>query len=154
MYFTNFEAFLEDDVSLLVDKTGTPTRRDFQLAVAVLLLAMAHEDQQYCFAEGEEIALVLSEAFGLCPEDCGGLIDSASLLHQNARKLSFFLETVNYHFDVSQKQQILKMLWLVAEADGVVQQVEAQLATDVRVRLGLTMEQALRAREIAELEAW
>ena len=35
---------------------------------------------------------------------------------------------------------------------GVVKDVEAELAADVRIRLGLSLEQAMHARELAEVE--
>ena len=152
MFFKNIEAFSSDTAPLDVDKSGQPTRYDFQLAISVLLLAMAHQDKEYVREEFEEIQENLSNRFNLSRKECDRLLETAECLRRNATKLDFFLRTIDFHFSLEQKQTILGMIWLVAEADGVIQDVEAQLAADIRVRLGLTLEQALYAREIAAIE--
>ncbi len=152
MFFKNIDQLHDPSESLEFDKDGEPTRRDYQLAVAVLLVTMAYQDREFLLDELEAIRSVLRDRFKLDKQKCESLINTAVLLRNNDRRLDFFLQTIQYHFTSAQKQTILSMLWVVAEADGVIHDVEAELATDLRIRLGLSMEEALHAREMAEVE--
>lgn len=152
MFFKNIDQLEDPSESLEFDKDGEPTRRDYQLAVAVLLVSMAYQDREFLLDELEAIRAVLRDRFKLEKGKCESLINTAVLLRNNDRRLDFFLQTIQYHFSKAQKQTILSMLWVVAEADGVIQDVEAELATSLRIRLGLSMEEALHAREVAEVD--
>lgn len=150
MLFGNLDVLGTDQAALSVDKNGKVTGRDLQLAVAVLLVAMAYEDRHFAPEELDEIAGSLSEEFELNETQCSKLLKTAQALLRNKSRLNFFLETLNFHFTAAQKQQVMRMLWQVAEADGVLHKVEARLAANFRLRLNLSLEQALQARELAE----
>jgi uncharacterized tellurite resistance protein B-like protein len=60
------------------------------------------------------------------------------------------IEAINKNFSSAQREHVLMIVWKIALADGIADQLETGLATTLRQNLDLTMEQAIRARQLAE----
>ena len=136
--------------SLTVDRDGQPTNEDLKLAAAVLLVELAQADSTIEQAESRAILISLEREFGLPREKSFKLLEEATLQARGAGKVGQFVEVINEHFDSNQKQLILAMVWRVISADGIAEKHETAYASDLRSRLGLSLEQSIRARRMAE----
>jgi len=136
--------------SLAVDSQGTQVNGDLRLATAVILLEMAQIDGQYSSDEGRSLFLVLEKEFGLTKEKTHALLEKAEVNVGGQSQLDHFVNIINSHFDVVQKQRILADAWRIISADGETSQSESKFAVRLREKLGLSMEQSLRARKLAE----
>jgi uncharacterized tellurite resistance protein B-like protein len=55
---------------------------------------------------------------------------------------------INSTFDTDRKVNLLRLVWQVAGSDDTAEALEAQLAAWLRSKLGLSLEQAVRARSL------
>jgi uncharacterized tellurite resistance protein B-like protein len=136
--------------TLSVDADGIRASSDLRLATAVILLEIAQIDGAYSSEEGRSIFLTLEKEFGLTKENTHALLEDASINAGGQRRMDHFVEIINSHFDVLQKQRILADAWRIISADGETSQQESKFAVTLREKLGLSMEQSLRARKLAE----
>lgn len=136
--------------SLVVDSHGTQVDGDLRLATAVILLEMAQVDGQYTSDEGRSLFLLLEKEFGLTKEKTHALLERAEINVGGQTRLDHFVGIINSHFDILQKQRILADAWRIISADGETSQQESKFAVRLREKLGLSMEQSLRARKLAE----
>jgi uncharacterized tellurite resistance protein B-like protein len=143
------EAFKGID-SLAVDSQGTQVDGDLRLATAVILLEMAQVDGHYTSDEGRSLFLLLEKEFGLTKEKTHALLEKAEINVGGATRLDHFVGIINSHFDELQRQRILADAWKIISADGETSQQESKFAVHLRAKLGLSMEQSLRARKLAE----
>lgn len=136
--------------TLSVDKSGNSTDSDLKLAAAVVLLEIAQVDGNYSQDEGTMMFKSLEKEFGLTSDSAHKLL---ALAEQNVRgreQVDEYIEIINTFFDDTQKQRILGMVWKIISADGITTERESGFAVRLREKLNLSMEQALRARKIAE----
>lgn len=136
--------------SLSVDKNGNQVEDDLRLATAVLLLEMAQVDGNYSADEGRTMYRALEREFGLSDDSTHKLLALAEQNVRGGNKVDEFVTIINEHFDDIQKQRILAVIWKVISADGITSDRESKFAVSLREKLNLTMEQALRARRMAE----
>jgi uncharacterized tellurite resistance protein B-like protein len=136
--------------SLSVDRDGNQIDNDLRLATAVIVLGVAQADGAYSAEEGKTIFKSLEKEFALTPDSIHRLLAVAEQNVGGRERMADFISTINEHFDDVQKQRIMAMVWRVISADGFTSERESQLAVELRERLNLTMEQALRARRLAE----
>ena len=147
--FENILGFFTGKSSLEVDKDGTPTSRDLQVAAVVLLVEVAHADNKFEGSELDAIVKAMNDEFDLTPEDTGELLEIAQCLREESGRIDEFVEVINANFDESQRQKLLSMVWKVIGADEVVEESEASSAAKIRKRLKLTLEQAMRAQSMS-----
>lgn len=145
-----FGDFFGGASTLEVDGSGRPTAEALQLAAALLMVAVVrgtkHENAE------EELAMYqnIEREFHLTPERAARLLEIAGSAKRDETELLHCMESINASFNEPQKQRILAMIWRVIVSDGVVDQFESEFAAAVRTHLGLTLEQAIRARRLAE----
>lgn len=152
MFSSDIRRFFSGEVSLDVDKSGSPTKQDLRIAVVVLMVALAREDNDFAPEEAVVIAQEVSKLFRLGKEESFNLVDLVTPLSKDFEKIDEFITAINENFDDDQKQLVLAMIWRVTEADGVADKMETRFAAELRTRLNLSMEQAVRARRISEEE--
>lgn len=136
--------------SLAVDRDGNQVEQDLRLATAALILEIAQLDGGYSVDEGQAMFHALGKEFALSTDSVHKLI---AVAEQNVRghgQIDDFAKIINEHFDDIQKQRILAIAWKIIQADGVGSQKESRFAVVLREKLNLSMEQALRARRMAE----
>lgn len=146
----NIEEFLRQQCSLEIDSSGEPTERSLQVATLGLMIEMAKADHSVPPEELNLIVRSMNWAFDLTDNQTGELLDIASFMLKEGSALTKFIDIVNSKFDANQKQRVLGMIWKVVLSDGIVDRYEATLAAHLRTKLNLTMEQAVRARQMAE----
>lgn len=142
--------FIEQGASLSVDKDGIPSERDLMIGVIVLLLELAHSDDHLDPDETNQIVRSISKAYSLSDPEVAELIEVAEILRQKRDRVQQLIENVNSHYDDEQRQMVLSMVWNVIRADGRIEKAEQQTAIKLRTLLNLTLEQALRALQLAE----
>lgn len=153
--FGNLRAFLKGTDAALTVSGSLVGSREVEIAVVSLLLETAYADGKLSPAEIEKLVSAVCHHFeigGNC-EELSELLDVAEELHEDQGKLTAVVDHINQEFNSSQKQLVLSAIWRVAAADGSVNDIELNFATQLRQRLGLTLEQALEARELSELDS-
>lgn len=117
-----------------------------QIAAAVLLLEMAHADNNHDPAEYDEIRRQLKTHFGLADGEVEELIDAAAPKARASVSLYEYLKTLNDGLDMGEKREVLEMLWRVAYADNELDAHEEHLLRDLAELLYLPHEQFLKAK--------
>jgi uncharacterized tellurite resistance protein B-like protein len=148
--FKNFEEFLAGNATLEWDVSGEATSKEVQIAVAALLSHFALADDHMRSEETEKISSALRREFNLADHEVGELLEVVQVMRNDRVKLDRFVELVNLHFNVDQKTTLMGIAWQVVLSDNQVEKFEAQSAARIRAALGLTMEQGVRARKVAE----
>ncbi len=117
-----------------------------QIAAAVLLLEMAHADNNHDPAEYDEIRRQLKAHFGLSDGEVEELIAAAAPKARASVSLYEYLKTLNAGLEMDEKREVLEMLWRVAYADNVLDAHEEHLLRDLAELLYLPHEQFLKAK--------
>ena len=117
--FSSLVSFLEKRLAPVPGAQRTPLpQQELRVAAAALLVEMSRAD----FDEGmEELALarqLLTERYGLEPEDAAELVKAAQQEADRTVSLFRFTHLVNQHLDPVAKRELMAMLWDVAYADG------------------------------------
>ena len=149
--FCNLKEYIFSGAALRVDDSGRPSDRELQVATIALLAEMAHSDKGVGPQELDAIFAAAAKAFGVEGEEAGELVEIADFLRAEKKCLDDFVAAINKNFNQSQKEQLLGLVWKVLSADKKFEKVETVFAAELRKRLGLTLEQAVRARQLAEI---
>ena len=100
---------------------------DLQIAVAGLLVEVAHMQDDFDPAERATIRRLLAKRFGLSDADVDALIETADRRVQEAGDFWTFARVVKDRFDEAQRIAMIEMMWEVAYADGRLDDFEASL---------------------------
>ena len=150
--FENLDDFISHDALMQLDKTGKPTTFELQIATIALLLEMAASDGLISSQETDSILNAAWRALGVEGEDAGELMEVAMILRAEKDRTERFVASINENFSADQKEHLLTLIWKVLLIDGKVEKSETAFATALRKHLGLSLEQAVRARKLAEME--
>jgi uncharacterized tellurite resistance protein B-like protein len=90
-----------------------------KLAAAALFLEMMTMDDTIANAEESAIDRLLKEKFNLDEQQAQDLIALANAQRTQATDYFQFTSMINKHYSQPQKFQLIKMLWQIAFADGV-----------------------------------
>lgn len=125
------------------------TEEHTKLAVATVLLSAAKADAH--FAKEERVTLLeqLEKRLGISREEAISLEAQAEVA-EHSHLLSQYTDLLVKELSVSQREFILALAWSLITADQKVAQEESAFAVKLRVSLGLSLEQSLRARKSAE----
>ena len=147
--FGKIKEFFEGETTLEVDQSGEPTPQELQIATAVLLLEMAGADEDFDPEEVRTCFKSLENQFNVEDSETLEIFEKAESLRQEKGKIDHFVELVNQHFNVKQKQIVLGMVWRVVLADEIIDNYEQKFASQLRTRLQLSREQAEEAKQLA-----
>lgn len=151
--FTNIREFFCEHASLKVDASNEPTAHDKHVALVVLLCSVAYSDSAISPEELGSIFKSMAQALGLEGAEAGEILEIADFIRRDqGERLDEFIEAVNAHFETLQREHLLGLAWRVISADGSASRIETAFAAGLRKKLGLTLEQAVRARQLAELD--
>ncbi len=148
--FKNMDQFLQGAATLEVDVSGQLSQRDLQISTAALLLQMAHADEKLTNGEIDAMVSTMDKLFVLQGNVAGDLLEVADFLRRDQTKLDDLLKVVNKRFDAAQKQTIVAMLWKVMNADGFIDPFEANLAAEISMKLGLSVDEVKKAQSLAD----
>lgn len=141
--------FLKGDTSsLTVSRGGEASMKELQVATGVLLLEMAGADEDYAPEELKTIFGAMEKQFNLTEGEAMEIMEVADQM-RSVKKIDEFVSSINENYGDRQKQMILAMVWKVVLADTEIQKHEQKFASQLRLRLELSREEAEEAKKLA-----
>jgi uncharacterized tellurite resistance protein B-like protein len=117
-----------------------------QVATCVLLLEMAHADDEFQDMEGLLIRDLLQQKFELSAEYAAELLEFAQQQRQESLDLFQFARQINADFSVEEKEEVMEVIWRIVYADGVLDQHEDYLVRKIATLLRLSHRQMIAAK--------
>lgn len=117
-----------------------------QVAACVLLLEMAHSDEEFHEMESVLIRDLLQKKFELSDEAAQELIELAQIERRESLDLYQFTSQINNNFSIEEKLEIMEGLWRIIYADGVLDKYEEYLARRLTDLLRLSHRQMIEAK--------
>jgi uncharacterized tellurite resistance protein B-like protein len=114
-----------------------PPRKRLHLAACVLLLELAHADDEFSVIERDHIEAVLRRHFRLDEATARELMEAAELERQAAGDLYPFAALIRSNYDLGQKTLLAEIMWGLILADGEIARHEAYLLRRIGDLLGL-----------------
>jgi uncharacterized tellurite resistance protein B-like protein len=139
-------AHLERHNALAQDRSGAEADLELQAATTILLLEAAYGDTEYVWREHRTIVRGLEREFGLGRRETAQLLGRANEIRPPIVKLSDVTDVLRERYSPEQRAEIVRLLWRVIQADGVVEEWEQIFADHIAEAVGLDREAAARAR--------
>jgi uncharacterized tellurite resistance protein B-like protein len=125
------------------------SNREIQVAAITLLVEAGLSNGRYGDSElGRAVDFSRSE-FCLTDAESGDLLEIVRVLRFNPGKIDDLLALLKQNLNTDQLIQLLSVVWKILLADGKIDGPESEYAAGVRRKLGLTMEQAVLAQQMA-----
>jgi uncharacterized tellurite resistance protein B-like protein len=132
--------------------TGGPVREEereherVQVATCVLLLEMAHADDE--FQEMEELLIrdLVQQKFELSADCAAELMEFAQEQRKEILDLHQFARQINADFTIEEKEEVMETIWRIVYADGVLDQHEDYLVRKIATLLRLSHRQMIAAK--------
>ena len=145
--FDKAKLLLQQRNPLARDRTGAETDLELQAATAILLIEAAYGDTDYVWREHRTIVKGLERDFGLGRKETQELLGRADEIRPPVVKLADVTEVIRERFTREQRQEVLRLVWRVIEADGAVEEWEEAFADHIGRAVGLSGEDARAARD-------
>ncbi len=116
------------------------------LAAAVLLLEIAHADEEFQQSEHVVLRRVLKENFGVSNDSLEQLLILAERTRQSSSDLHQFTKEINKGFTQAEKEKIAETLWQLVYADGHLDCYEDALMRQLGYLIGLSHRQLIDAK--------
>lgn len=121
-----------------------------QRVTAALLVEMCCADSQFGDRERAAVKRMVSERFGLDPDEADDLLSQGIEAANEAVSLYNFTSIINSRCTPEEKLGIVSNLWEVAFADGVLDKQEEYLVRKIADLLHVSHSQFIKARLDAE----
>lgn len=118
-------------------------RERIDVAVAVVLLEVAHADKNFEPLEKRLVEVLLQERFDLDASASGELMTLAEQVRANSFDLQQFTSQINQNFNREEKLAVMETLWRIIYADGVLDKFEDALARQLASLLRLSHREAI-----------
>jgi uncharacterized tellurite resistance protein B-like protein len=122
-----------------------------RIAACVLLLEMAHADDDFSVEERDRVRRILLEELKPGTGDAEAVLSNAEREQREATDLWSYTSLINAHFTDEDKRRLIESAWYVAYADGRVDQNEDhlvhKLANLLHVKHADLIAAKLRARD-------
>jgi len=118
-------------------------RERIEVAVAVVLLEVAHADKNFEPLEKRLVEGMLQERFALEAAAAGELLTLAEQVRADSFDLQQFTSLINQNFDREEKLAVMETLWRIIYADGVLDKYEDALARQLASLLRLSHREAI-----------
>lgn len=125
------------------DETASDHHDRIQVAVAVLLLEMAHADKDFQTLEERLIEELLQQKFALSLEAARELMEAAEQVRSESFDMHQFTRLINAHFSLEEKLEVMEGLWRLVYADGELDRYEDALARQLTSLLRISPRQAI-----------
>ena len=142
--FTTLMGSLGEDTT--VPSSLIPLERRLQLATCALLLEMSKSDNSVTTEETDAIVSALTAAYKIDENELAMLKSAAEEELENSISLRSFTSLINEHYSTQQKEEIIRLLWTVAHADGKIDKHESHLIRAVADLLYIPREHATSLR--------
>jgi uncharacterized tellurite resistance protein B-like protein len=118
--------YLMPEISDETTETLTQIQK-IQIATCVLLLEMAHADDEFSISEETTIREILRKELGIDEEDIDEIMGLAMQDSQQAVGLYEYTRFINQVLTLDERKTLIEYLWKVIYADGVLDQYEDYL---------------------------
>jgi len=142
--FTTLMGSLGEDTT--VPSSLISLERRLQLATCALLLEMSKSDNSVTTEETDAIVSALTAAYKIDENELAMLKSAAEEELENSISLRSFTSLINEHYSTQQKEEIIRLLWTVAHADGKIDKHESHLIRAVADLLYIPREHAMSLR--------
>ena len=130
------------------DRTGAQADLELQAATTILLIEAAYGDTEYIWREHRTIVQGLEREFGLGRREIQELLGRANEIRPPVVKLADVTDVIRDRFTREQREEVLRLIWRVIEADGEVEEWEEAFADHIARAVGLSREE-VRASRVA-----
>jgi uncharacterized tellurite resistance protein B-like protein len=117
-----------------------------QIATCVLLLEMAHTDEEFHGAESVLIEDLLQNRFAFSAEAVAELMKLSHSEKDADWDLYHYAKVINENFTISEKVELIESLWRIVYADGLLDKYEEYLMRQLTVLLRLSHRQMIDAK--------
>jgi uncharacterized tellurite resistance protein B-like protein len=134
--FAALKSFLRD-----LGQTGTEHRfgeDDYRVAAVALLVHVADADGVTDAAECRRLKALVKDQFGLDANAAAALIREAQQSEREAVDFYHFTHVLKRSLDEEGRQKIIEMMWDIAFADGVVDEIEDNTVWRIAELLGVS----------------
>jgi len=129
------------------EEDDTPTKEDeLQLATCMLLLEIAQTDGTIQPQEKVQIQTVIHQRFSLSEANSDTLIEQARKAQAESIDLYPVISLINKHCSTEEKCLLLKNVWQIVYADGILDQHEDYLMHKLGTMLQLSHRQLIDAK--------
>ena len=135
--------------NILVDETqdeNVQEKNPVPVAVCVLLLEMAHADDEFTDEEMAEIISVMEEEFELSHEETQKILKIADEERKESIDLWQFSKLISDHCDRDKKLRIMDTLWSVIYSDGILDAHEDYLVHKLATILDLSHRELIESK--------
>jgi uncharacterized tellurite resistance protein B-like protein len=136
-----------DSLMRLLNAPEPQRMPDLRLAVAVLLLEAAHQDDTFDARERAVIEQLLTRQFGLAPSECAKLMAAGEARVSQMVQLHGHTSTIVAQMTPQERIQLIEMLWEVAYADGMLDPEEDLLIRRIAGLIYVTDRDRVLARQ-------
>jgi uncharacterized tellurite resistance protein B-like protein len=142
--------FLQKRHPLAKDRACAKADLELQAATAVLLMEAGYGDAEYVWKEDRAIVKGLEREFGLGKQEVKDLLDRAYEIRPPVVKLADVTGVIRDRYNREQRNEVLRLIWSVIHADGVVEEWEESFADHIGQAVGLTGQEARAARATSQ----
>lgn len=122
---------LQSIVNLIAGKSAGGARGDdrkrINVAACVILLEMAHADDDFSVVERERVRRLLGGELGMAAGEIEDILSSAERAQRDATDLWTYTSVINRNFSDVEKRGLIESAWHIAYADGRLDPGEDQL---------------------------
>ena len=149
--FSSLVSFLEKRLAPPPGDARAPLpQQELRVAAAALLVEMSRADFDEGAAELDLARQLLTERYGLEPQDAAALVQAARQEADHSVSLFRFTHLVNQHLDPAGKLELMAMLWDVAYADGRLDKHEDALMHKLADLLYVPLTDLMREKDAAK----
>jgi len=130
----------------IISSPPIPLERRLQLATCALLLEMSKSDNSVTKEETDAIINTLITAYNIDDNELTMLKSTAEDGLEKSTSLRNSTSLINEHYSTQQKKEIIRLLWVVAHADGKIDKHESHLIRAVADLLYIPREHAMALR--------
>jgi len=109
-------------------ETQAESQERLQIATAIVLLEVAHADQQFDKEEEKQIVELLQKRFTLTGEAITELLELSSREREGSVDIWHYTHKINENFSDADKILVMEMVWQVIFADGRMDKYEDHIA--------------------------
>lgn len=125
---------------------GAFKEQELEVATCVLLLEIAHADDEFLPAEEQKIESLMKNHFNLTDETFGKIKEAAEQERVRSIDLYRFARALKEQYAQDQKEKIVEMLWGIIYADATLDKHEDYLVHKLATLLGLSHRQLIDAK--------
>jgi len=114
-------------------------------------MKVAYSDGKYVLAEQQSMRENLKSNLNISNPELEELLSLSEQIVKEKVNIDGLLKLVREQFNLDQKQFVATLMWQILIADNLVDQMESLMISEINKSLGLTLEQAVRARTLLEV---